>query len=430
MSDGSDERNPFSALTVGLMVAVGVIAFGLVLVLSAYAPDLRTGQDGRGHALSKSAVGYAGLVQLMRETDLPLQVSRTMEGRNGVVSLEVFTPEFETPVLELENGDKDPETREGLGGDKLVPSIYSGTVLVILPKWRTQPDSSGQDRVRKLGPIDIGSYTDDLKALPGTAALARDTGTAEVRLRGVSAPFIGRSFAVGRMEGLQTVSGKGVFPLIVDQRGRAVLAQLQREDGEAGESEAYILSDPDLFNNMGLKSLDRARFADAAIRGVRRGEGPVAFDLTVNGFGSDERSLLKLAFQPPFLAATLCALAAALLAGWQAAIRFGPTLRPERALAFGKGALADNAAGLIRLAGRQHRFGGPYAALVREQAADAAGLARDLSPEAKTAALDRLRRGEPFSALATAAEGVRDPAALLAAARNLYRWRVEMTRGR
>jgi hypothetical protein len=429
----ASERGPFSPLTVALMVGVAAVAFGLMLVLTAYAPDLRSGRDGRAHSLSRSAVGYAGIVQVLKETGLPLEVSRTMEGREGRISLEVFTPEYRAAVSITRAGEEEgPMSGADLGGEKLIPSIYSGVVLIVLPKWVAARDTTGGDRVQRIGLYDADSYADDLKDLPGTPVLARRKGEGPVRLRGVSAPFLNRRFDVGRVEGLQTLSGQGVFPLIVDGEGRAVLAQLERAKGEEGESEVYVLSDPDLLNNLGLKtSPERVIFADTVIRGVRRGTGPVAFDVTVNGFEAGGRSLLRLAFQPPFLAATLCALAAALLAGWQAAIRFGPVRHAERALAFGKGALADNAAGLIRLAGREHRFGGRYAALVRDQVAEAAGVGRDLPPEAKAKALDRLAKGgdDRFSTLAEAAERARDRDGLLAAARRLHRWRLEMTRG-
>ena len=78
----------------------------------------------------------------------------------------------------------------------------------------------------------------------------------------------------------------------------------------------------------------------------------VLFDVTANGLGRS-RSPLKLAFDPPFLAVTLTIFAAMLLAAWQALNRFGPVRRRERAIAFGKAALVDNSAALIRKAGRE-----------------------------------------------------------------------------
>ena len=46
-----------------LVAGVGVVAFVLMLVLGAYAPDLRSGKNGGAHALSNAATGFSGLVR-------------------------------------------------------------------------------------------------------------------------------------------------------------------------------------------------------------------------------------------------------------------------------------------------------------------------------------------------------------------------------
>jgi hypothetical protein len=72
----------------------------------------------------------------------------------------------------------------------------------------------------------------------------------------------------------------------------------------------------------------------------------------LNGFGSG-RSLLRFAFVPPFIGITLCLIAAGLFALWQAAMRFGPALKPQRAIAVSKAALIANSADLIKQARRE-----------------------------------------------------------------------------
>ena len=56
--------------------------------------------------------------------------------------------------------------------------------------------------------------------------------------------------------------------------------------------------------------------------------------------------------------------ALAAFAGWQTVIQFGPTLQGGRVVALGKRALADNTAGLVRMAKREHHMASPYALLV------------------------------------------------------------------
>ena len=50
----------FSRQAVLWMVVTGCVSALLFLVLTAYAPQLRSESDGGGHAMSKSAIGFAG----------------------------------------------------------------------------------------------------------------------------------------------------------------------------------------------------------------------------------------------------------------------------------------------------------------------------------------------------------------------------------
>ncbi len=408
----ADPARPlFRPLIVLAMIVVGAIAFGAVMVLSAYQPQLSEGEDGRAHALSRSAVGYAGLVRLLRETGVTAEPVRS-RGRDDSRSLLIATPE---PSADAEGFAK---------LDSAAPR------LVILPKWQVTPMPLRSGWVRKEGLLPPVALDRLLGSLSAGAKVDQAESDVSVELRGAAKSYFGRRFSVGPVDRLQTLSGPKLFPLLTDANGRVVLARVSPP--EAGRP-IYVLSEPDLVSNHGLQSVERAIAADAMIQGLRSGDGPVAFDTTLNGFEKG-RSLLQLAFEPPFLAATLCALAAALLTGLQAAVRFGPARRPERALALGKRALADNAAGLIRLAGREHAMGGRYAALVRDKVARAVGAPRDLADEQLETFLDRLaaRAGVSgrISALTTAARQARDPAALLRAAQDLHRWRSEMTLAR
>ena len=399
---------PFSTAAVVTMVVVGAVAALLFLVLSAEAPDLRSPTDGGAHALSRSAVGFAGLTRLLRETGVPVVVSRgeVPVGPKGLLIL--------TPGLSSNRADLNAAIRT------------EGRTLIILPKWGAAPDLRHPGWVRKMGMLPP-------KAIADGVGLTAGSGLAQGK--GVSSPVLGPGadlFAAGtrlqfgRVESLQTRTGGGATPALVDPNGAVVLSK-------AVGRNVYVLTDPDLLNNHGLASLQSARSGLAMLDALRGYDGPVIFDVTLNGY-KRSRNLLKVLLEPPFLAATLCGLAAALLMGLHAAVRFGPTRTPERAIALGKRALADNAAALIRLAKRQPKMGGRYAALTRAQAARAVGAPRDLAPEALEPMLDRLSRAQPdtppFSALASAARSAETEADLMQAAKALYRWRVEMTRER
>jgi len=85
------------------------------------------------------------------------------------------------------------------------------------------------------------------------------------------------------------------------------------------------------------------------------------------GAGSST-NVIKVLTQPPFLAATLCLLAAGGLIAWQAFSRFGEPLPVQRDYALGKFSLADNAARFIRIAGREPKMAKDYTTLIRKTA--------------------------------------------------------------
>src|SRR3546814_3724431 len=97
------------------------------------------------------------------------------------------------------------------------------------------------------------------------------------------------------------------IPLITDGRGGTVLARL---------GNLYILADPDLLDNAGMKDARNAASALALLDWIKGEDATsIGFDVTLNGLGGS-RSPLTLAFDPPFLAMTLALAAVALLLGW------------------------------------------------------------------------------------------------------------------
>src|SRR4051812_11295845 len=66
----------FSPRTVLIMLAVGVAGFVGLAALTAYAPELRDGSDGGAHALSRSAIGFAGLAKLLEANGVPVVIAR------------------------------------------------------------------------------------------------------------------------------------------------------------------------------------------------------------------------------------------------------------------------------------------------------------------------------------------------------------------
>ena len=412
-STASRPAGPFSSLAVLWMVVVGGLSALLFLVLTAYAPQLRDESNGAEHALSKSAVGYAGLIGLMRDEGVPTLISRNPHpGREERSRLLVLTPSLRT----------DPKAMAALAG--------SDAELIVLPKWSTAPDQAHPGWVMGLD-VEPSELIDSqlLHAFDGGDHIERRGGTTRPDLRTTAAYFQpGARIPAGAIDKLQTIVGpdQGWLGVVESEPGHAVLIK-------KADQQLFILSDPDLLNNQGLAQLANARGANLLINVLRGGNQPVFFDLTLAGF-TRARSLLALAFEPPFLAATLCAIAAAGLMGLHAVARFGAPLRPTPSFALGKRALADNSAALVRLVRREHRMGAGYAALTRALTAKAVGAPRDLDDDQMDALLDRLGRAKhidaAFTDLEREAREARDVVGLMAAARKLHQWRLEMTHER
>jgi hypothetical protein len=83
----------FRSATVLLMVVIGILAFAGMLILGAYAPDLRSGRNGGAHALSNAATGFSGIVQLARATGRNPATVRN-EAMLRTEDLVVLTPEI------------------------------------------------------------------------------------------------------------------------------------------------------------------------------------------------------------------------------------------------------------------------------------------------------------------------------------------------
>lgn len=393
------------------VAAAAAVAFAVFILLLGFGDEWRSGRDGGAHALSVSAVGYAGVAELLAASREGPAV-RVVRDRYGLVNapLLVLTPAHFDDTAALAAVI---ERREG------------GPTLIVLDKWQVTMDPLRRGWVRSLGPVN-GKDADDepgegieveVEEMPvdGPEAEPEEPADAEdepeladmletgSRLRdaargGEALTWEGRGMTIPAPAKIQTLTNEFIEPLLVARGGGIVMGKLR-------DVPVWILADPDLINNRALKTLAGAEAAVALFDQLPAG-GAAQFDVTLNGY---ERSpnLVKLAFEPPFLPATLCILAAALLALGHAAVRFGPAAHAgERVHAFGKRALIDSSAELVQQAGREGHFAGRYAGVIRDLAAE-----RGAAPDAD------------FEILAASAAQAASPPAVLAAAQALHRWK-------
>ncbi|MBN8844678.1 MAG: DUF4350 domain-containing protein [Sphingomonadales bacterium] len=403
---GSTSHNSFNPLLIAGVVVVGVFAFIALWALVAFGPQLSSGNDGGGHSLSKAAPGYAGIVDLLERGGADVELRRRAGPSTNAVDepLLILTPTHRTKPHEIEE----------------LLNKQGKRALVVLPKWQTMR-VPGQ--TQKPGWVSQGfaiTPSDDLlPAQFGKVSVKAPAAKAQM----VAADLSGRSFSAYLPDNAQTVTGDRLEPLIEGANGGAVLARLKGGD-------LYILADPDLIDNLAFSSRDKARAAALLIDAVGEDAdaNSVAFDLTLNGFGG-QRSLLRFAFVPPFIGITLCLIAAGLLALWQAWMRFGPAIKPARAIAISKAALIANSADLIKQARRELDGADAYVHSQRMAIARRLHAPTGLDADATDAWIDkRLKGGNLFSALARRLPLARNRHEFLSDAQALHDIRKELLR--
>jgi hypothetical protein len=448
-SAGQDSTRAFSIQIVIGLVVVSIVSFAAFIVLSAFADDLRQPEDGGPHALSKSAIGFAGMVDLLQSEGWRVRVSRgSLRELKGVDQLTILSPVW--------RGDLD----EGV--------LYRtwGDILVVLPKWDVQRDWNHPGWV--IGDGGLESEVEKMLDKEGlTLTVGNAPGVKDVVLKhkyGAAADI-----PAGRIERLQTLSSADIEPVLTDENGHTVLGRISRQyaDYEAptapddpdaisdpdrdepappheasheslphkfqsyGQRDIFVLAEPDLLNTKGLASAITARAGIEALRTISEGDDTeIVFDLTLHGM-ERSRNFLKLLLQPPFLPAVLClAFAGALMAVYAVAGRM--RVRSGREIALGKTMLVENSALLLSLAGRDSRMGKRYVQMTRALAAAAAGVPSRSSEAQQVAMLDAVGRGEKtgaaYSQLADELAKSTSSSTMLQAANRLFRWRQEIGR--
>ncbi|MEM6535696.1 MAG: DUF4350 domain-containing protein [Pseudomonadota bacterium] len=394
--------SPISGMLVGILAAVGVASFVAIFALLGWSPELAQKNRAGQHPYSTSALGYGGLVKVLKADGHAVTVSRLASSLDYSDGLLVLTlPEF------------------GFSrADELDAYWVSEPALFVLPKWSGYTDISKPSWQKDTELLTQAQVEGLLATFDQDASIwrLRNPGALETPF-GLEAPDFDHVMQVIESDSLETVIGGPGGDLMVKLPGR----------------EIYILADPDVVNTFGLAERANARFALNMMRWIVPWDGaPITIDATLHGFERSE-NLLRAIFDIPFIGATLMALATAGLIGWAAFIRFGPPERETRVLAFGKKALADNSAGLIAMARREGHMAPGYLRLTRRRLVRELGLPKTISDEELQRTLDAMAKQQgldgrwhalstPLERRAESREEIRDKASAL------WQWRKEMTR--
>ena len=397
------------------------------------------------NAYSRSAVGHHAFVAVLRELGLPVLVSRYRSAsRSGP----------DQPLIIAEPADHDEAELEAMVAEGLG---RGAAVVVVLPKW--DPDSwdppKGEEGAAGASVPGLSAPEERAPSLVPEAevtrvlwaaerGLARHWGQAapaeaygeDVVLRGApAAAWDGPLAARGRpqLAPLQALALRDYLVTALGAGERVVIGGWADATGEP--MGLWVLTDPELFNTMGLGAGDNAVLAWRFFVDTLGARGLV-FDEVVHGFKRPP-SIWSDLFTFPLVVVTFHLAGLLLLALWAAGARFGkPEPLPPR-IAAGKGALIANTANLLAVGGHAGYTVREYLrATLRAVARDLA-LPPHLGDDERLATLTRLaaERGVAIdpSDLAHRAAQVgdrkRDARRALALARRIYRFRQEMCDG-
>jgi hypothetical protein len=363
------------------------------------------------NALSRSAVGYAGLAGMLERLGLPV-VTRN-NGRS-----ETLRPGSVVIIAE-------PQPSADAEANGFAIGRATG-VLYVLPKWRGLPSLSHD-----------GWIDDAVLMPPGNAdwTLVRAGDDGHVVRVAPPAAWTVNTLGAAPSPGpvLQLIADSDLTPIVAAEQG--ILIGETRRDGRL----VRVVSDPDILANQGLLKGENAALALALVEGLRGG-GKVVFDTTVRGAPAGNKldlDLLRLLVRPPFIWVTLLALAAIAMLLWAAMPRFGKAEDTPELFGAGKRPLMRNVANLLDFAGHQEVVVTGYVQSTIRTVARRLHAPRDLAGGALVDWLDRVGRARGVTidlprvvtTIGVAATAASDHAALIRATGDIHRWKREILNG-
>jgi hypothetical protein len=395
-------------LLIGWTVAA-VLLFAVSLYFMGGGGDQGVESVG-ANTFSRSAIGYAGIAEVLQRLDIPVVKSR-------YDSLGKLTRGSVLVIAEPRPGGKTEETMRTL--------LKADIILLILPKWTGRPSeqkSSWLGEATQRSTLDIAWV---LRLVAPQADVTQvDSATWTTNTLGL-APSLEAP--------IDLMHGDRLRPIIAGKDGM-LLGELNNRNRKI-----WVLSDPDVIANHGLARAGNAALAVAIIKQLRSGSGSVVFDETIHGFVTVPANPLRLLFQFPFVMATLQGALALALLLWATLGRFGAPQPAPPPLSAGRAGLLANIAKLVEFTGHHEVMIRRYVLETVRDVARQLHAPAGLSTAALIGWLQRVGAARSVDidcgALIREAEALgegrrRNPAPLVRLAREIHRWRGEIIDGR
>jgi hypothetical protein len=409
-------EGPFSSRALVWLISISVASFATWLVVGLIAPEPADVESAEADAYSRSAIGHRAFVELMRAHDVPVVVSRFDSGqRAGLQALLVVAE----PRLDVDSPARSRQLQQMLRSAR--------RTLLVLPKWQGREDRGHAGWLDRAGLVPPTAIARTLQDADVPAGYALPSAEGLQSCEGVPA-----GPTLQRPQLLRPTGATGLKPLITCAGGWLLA---EREDALGGR--LLVLSDPDVLSNHGLGDGDNATVAWTVLGYARLPGQAVVLDETLHGHERVPSLWRELFTFPLAVASVQGALVIGLLV-WAGLGRFGAPVPPPPALSAGKGVLVENTAALLRLGGHSAYTLARYLESLKHEVARTLHAPAGLAP---AELLDRLRRlgrrrrvTEDLGALETSVARLREdaappPAAVLAVARRVHRWRQEMLGG-
>jgi hypothetical protein len=406
MSDAS----VFSPRILLIWVAALAAIFALSLYLLAFGDSAPETQATGPSAYSRSAIGYAGLAELLRRAQIPVVKKRIGSVADNSKSNLLIVAEPQASAAAEANG---------------LVFGRSANVLVILPKWNGVGDERHQGWVKFVEAAPEGDANWALSILGAGGNVARGVagGSALDKVVTVNRLAIDPTLP----DDPQLIVRSALTPIVATSAGLLIGEEMQRG------RRIWVFADPDILSNHGLFDGENAQFAGALIEGLLAPGGKVVFDETIHGFAAPAANPLRALFEFPFVVAAAYALAVLAFVLWSAMRRFGAPEPSVVVLKAGKMGLIRNVANLIAFAGGRQDVAMNYLRFAVEDAARRLRAPKGLSLERQMEWLDRVgqARGVKTKVVEIAQKlvGQNQDAALSRAALDLHRWKQEILRG-
>ena len=361
-------------------------------------------------AFSHSAIGYAGIADVLQKLDLPVIKSRSD-------SLSQVTPGGVLVIAEPLPGAKNEEILRTL--------LKADTILLVLPKWAGRQSEKKPEWISEATHIDpdVAAWVLHLVAPKAdlTDAKTADWTTNTLNLApNIEAP-------------IRLMHGDRLQPIIGNADGM-LLGQLRDRNRRI-----WVLADPDVMSNHGLARDGNAALAAAIIEHLRSRDGSIVFDETIHGFVGESENPLRLLFRFPFVMATVQAAIAMAFLLWATVGRFGTPQPAPSSMSAGRQGLLENIAKLVDITGHREVMIKRYVLETLRDVGRQLHAPRGLSTAALIGWLQRVAaaRGVTIDCAPLIEEAAmlgesrtRNPAALVRLARDIHRWKGEILDGR